>query len=168
MKEKIEKYLKNALDELYNNDQFLICNQPCRSNQPDVHHHVGERAIVFRLAHYLSNDIERDSEFANYNLDCEYNRNGRNTKRLPSFPHGTFPDIIIHERGTNDNNLFVCEVKTYWNTNNADDVKKIQQFIDKDGEYKFRYGLSLKITKRRADVCYLWIYRDKEDENIYK
>ena len=37
------------------------------------------------------------------------------TKKLPSFPNGTFPDEILYKRGSNDNNILVMEFKTYWN-----------------------------------------------------
>ena len=81
----------------------------------DGKHYVGERAIVFRFAHYLLSNIERMNVDPDLSLDCEYNRNGCLDKALPSFPRGVIPDIIIHKRGSNDKNVLVMEFKTHWN-----------------------------------------------------
>lgn len=150
-KEQVEALIKSALDQLYRKDQYLIDNRPYRK-ETNGNHHVGERAIVFRLAHYMQNIMDNTPAFENYVLDCEYNRNGVHAKVLPSFPRGVYPDVIIHNRGNNDNNLLIMEVKTYWNTNNTQDVKKIREFLDISGEYHFSYGISLIIKKRRKDV----------------
>ena len=117
----------------------------------DKKHHVGERAIVFRFAHYLQNFIDKEETFKSYNLDCEYNRNGLKNKSLPSFPNGTYPDVILHKRGSNDKNLLVMEFKTYWNKNQSDDRIKIQEFTDQKGNYKFLYGITVLITKKICD-----------------
>lgn len=150
-KEQVEALIKSALDQLYMKDQYLIDNRPYRK-ETNGNHHVGERSIVFRLAHYMQNIMDSTPAFENYVLDCEYNRNGVHAKVLPSFPRGVYPDVIIHNRGNNDNNLLIMEVKTYWNTNNTQDVKKIREFLDISGEYHFSYGISLIIKKHRKDV----------------
>ena len=150
-KEQVEALIKSALDQLYRKDQYLIDNRPYRK-ETNGNHHVGERSIVFRLAHYMQNIMDSTPAFENYVLDCEYNRNGVHAKTLPSFPYGVYPDVIIHNRGNNDNNLLIMEVKTYWNTGNTQDVKKIREFLDASGKYHFSFGLSLIIEKRSKDV----------------
>ena len=150
-KEQVEVLIKSALDQLYRKDQYLIDNRPYRK-ETNGNHHVGERSIVFRLAHYMQNIMDSTPAFENYVLDCEYNRNGVHAKTLPSFLYGVYPDVIIHNRGNNDNNLLILEVKTYWNTDNTQDVKKIREFLDASGKYHFSFGLSLIIEKRSKDV----------------
>lgn len=157
MKEKIAKYINDSIDKLYEKDKHLISNRPFNETGRDSLHHVGERSIVFRIAHYLANLIENDEELKGYNLDCEYNRNGKNAKILPSFRNGTYPDIIIHKRGINDENLLVVEVKTYWNSDTTQDKNKLSEFVDPNGEYRFRYGISLVIKKKRCDTVLDWI-----------
>ena len=148
-KDKLFSYIDIALQQLYINDRYLI------NHEPSVHerngaHYVGERAIVFRFAHYLQNLISEDKDFCLLNLDCEYNRNGDDPKRLPSFPRGVFPDLIIHQRGSNDNNLLVMEFKTYWNHNQEEDFLKIQELVDKNGIYQFKYGIAVLIEREGA------------------
>lgn len=150
-KEQIENLLTSALDQLYKNDGYLVDNRPYLKEK-NGNHHVGERSIVFRLAHYMQNILDSNPVFQNYVLDCEYNRNGIQAKALPSFPNGVYPDIIIHNRGNNDNNLLILEVKTYWNTDNMQDERKISEFLDPKGAYRFSFGVSLMINDRREDT----------------
>ena len=130
----------------------MIENRPIINGGNDKRHHAGERAIVFRFAHYLQNLIDDNGGFEDYNLDCEYNRNGTECKSLPSFPKGTYPDIIIHQRGSNDYNLLVIEVKTYWNDDTERDKRKLKDFTAPNGKYKFSRGISLLLTADRSDV----------------
>lgn len=77
---------------------------------------ANERSITHRFALHLQ------AELPEWHIDCEYNRDGIDPKRLtlPS-PINTniedvravtvFPDIIVHQRGTK-NNLIVVELKT--------------------------------------------------------
>ena len=147
----IEELINSALDKLYENDSYLIYNKPF-SRRKNGNHHVGERSIVFRLAHYMQNIMDVTDAFKNYVLDCEYNRNGAHAKVLPSFPNGVYPDVIIHNRGNNNNNLLIMEVKTYWNSDNTQDVHKINEFLDEKGEYHFSFGVTLIINTRRKGV----------------
>jgi hypothetical protein len=101
-----EKVL-NAIKLLYKNDGYLIDN--------DVH----ERTITAKLGQYLYH------EFGNmYEVDCEYNRNIEDeSKRKAIYSYEIengirsktseyiYPDIIIHKRGTNNENLLIIEAK---------------------------------------------------------
>lgn len=66
--------LDEALEKLYNSDYYLISSKPSITNITD-YHHVGERSIVFRLAHYMQNIMDDKDVFTGYVVDCEYNRN---------------------------------------------------------------------------------------------
>src|SRR5437016_6301336 len=63
---------------------------------------VHEQAITSRLADHLRR------QFPEWHVDCEYNREGEQRKRLSG--RVVKPDIIIHRRGTQENFL-VIEVK---------------------------------------------------------
>ena len=148
----IKGLVAKALDKVYELDYHLILNNAVNSVGKDEHHHVGERSILFRFAHYLQNLLDEYPQFDEYNLDCEYNRNGSETKNLPSFPNGTYPDVILHKRGSNDDNILIIEFKTYWNTDQTQDFKKIDEFTNESGKYHFKIGMAIRIDKLRKDV----------------
>ena len=76
-------------------------------------HDLGERALTHRLAVHL------ERQFPGCQVDCEYDRLGARTLRLP---HGTivstddhlgksiYPDIVVHQREI-PNNLLAIEVR---------------------------------------------------------
>jgi len=105
---------------------------------------ANERSITHRLAMYLQN------EFPEYDIDCEYNRDGLEPKRLDSFKKQidsdetngatVFPDIIVHHRGTHDN-FIVIEAKKSSNPRNHRDT----------GECKCDY---CKLRAYKTDLSY--------------
>ena len=144
-KAQIIALLGEALDQFYEKDSCLV-DMVADVKQDNGSHHVGERAIVFRLAHYMQNIMDKTSVFKGYVLDCEYNRDGTDIKKLQE--KCVYPDVIIHQRQNNENNLLVMEVKTYWNSDTGQDVKKLQGFMDPKGGYHYKFGASLVIGKR--------------------
>ncbi|MFZ2969717.1 MAG: hypothetical protein WA063_01065 [Minisyncoccia bacterium] len=126
--EEIKNCLFIALDQLFRNDEFLLENE------------VHERSVAHKLAEYLQ------LSFPGYHVDCEYNRHGISTKKLPRECNGenkenVFPDIIIHHRGY-DNNLFVIEIKPNKSpTVDECDKAKLIEFTKLEGEYKYQLGL---------------------------
>ena len=145
MKEKIECILEKACKKIYKEDRYLINNR------------VSERAIVFRLGIYIQRLMNRDAELKLYNLDNEYNRNGQDSKRMPGFENGTYPDLIIHKRGSNINNKIIIECKTWWNDDIYIDMQKLREFINIRGKYKFKYGISI-IFRKNTTCFYIKIF----------
>lgn len=93
---------ERALRELMVRDRYLLV------------HDVSERAITHKLAEYLQ------PLFRTWDVDCEYNRNGVDPKRIHIWrgPEAvrpqdvnSNPDVIVHERGTNGRNLLIVEAK---------------------------------------------------------
>ena len=137
----LDELLNTALDELYEKDSYLLENR------------VHERAIVFRFGHYLQNLMDKSGQFQNFNLDFEYNRNGRQPKRIPANPrNGAFPDLIIHRRGSNHYNLLIIEFKPYWNPYTASDCKKMRQFINPCYGYNYLCGKSILFGRTRQQI----------------
>lgn len=141
-KELVKRKVKRAIDKLIENDEFLLQND------------VYERSITHKLAEYLQ------QEFIYWTVDCEYNRNmdgedvndrKKRLKVLKQIKHnndkykdtdieGTtiYPDIIIHQRGYNNTNLLVIEVKKS-NSNIATkdyDIHKLEELTKKPYKYK--------------------------------
>jgi hypothetical protein len=92
-----------------------------------------ERSITHQLAIHLS------KHFDAYHVHCEYNRDGFEVKKLQLVERAVcddeldavtvFPDIIVHVRGTPDENLLVVEVKKASSSVNcAYDIAKLQAF----------------------------------------
>jgi hypothetical protein len=93
-------------------------------------------------------------------VDCEYNRNHDEPKRLelpvePSRSDDTnaksvFPDIIVHHRNTQDN-LLVIEVKKSTNPDGGDfDKAKLRAFLG--APYAYRQGLFIIFTTGTQDL----------------
>ena len=148
--QEIKSLVNKALDKLLGNDKYLLNGN------------VNEMSISHKLATYLS------ELFPDYHVDCEYNKNiqsqtGNKTIHIlrdeamkfdllkNDIPNTEFiekfvkPDIIIHKRGSNENNLLVIEMKK--NTSNDRskeyDRLKLRSFISNDNgnELHFSYGL---------------------------
>lgn len=144
LKECVEK----ALEELYQHDEYLIVNRPTGSKSDC---HVSERGIVFRFGIYFQ-QLLNNTVYKDFNIDVEYNRNMYEKKMLPSFLNGTFPDLILHKRGSNDYNVLVLEFKTWWNSYTKEDINKIDQFIDKNGKYCYLLGASIVLEKENFNI----------------
>lgn len=158
-KEELESCIKNALDDLYENDEYLIY----REGSTEIEKHSGERSIMFWFAKYF--ELNTRKIFDEYNVDCEYNRNIYAKKILPGFENGIAPDVILHKRGTNDSNIIAIEIKTPWNTATKTDEKKLSELTNKCGVYRYSYGLSLKLGKCRECCKLKWFKNGKEITN---
>jgi hypothetical protein len=163
--QEVAQLVSESLDELFSKDLFLLEND------------VSERAITHKLAEHLQ------ACFKHLNVDCEYNRNIElgefSAKRLHMVvddrrekfgsrrivdateddleelkAYSTFPDIIIHRRGSNDQNLLVIEAKK-GNSSVGDriDFAKLSAFTDSTGKdnYCYLYGVFIKFATRLAN-----------------
>ena len=137
MKELLEELIKKSLDDLYQNDEYLI------------KHRVAERDITSKFAHYFQNNM-RETIIADYDVDCEYNRDGYGMKNID----GTlvYPDFILHKRGTNDSNLLIIEFKTWWNSDNREDIEKLKAMMSDLYRYQYQYGYSIILNQERDSV----------------
>ena len=87
-------------------------------------------------------------------MDCEYNRHEDDIKRLEFLcseetrsddrnAKTVFPDIVVHQRGNDDSNLLVIELKKLDAGGIDWDKKKLRKFTHPQGEYKYRLGILL-------------------------
>ena len=145
----VEAKLEKSLDALFRNNKYLFEND------------VNERSISHMLALYLKN------EFLDWDVDCEYNKNHDEPKRLKNLNYeleesdkknltsdtkGTtvFPDIIVHHRGK-DENLLVIEIKKSTSRIKDDfDIRKLEGFCT-DLKLNYRYAVFFKVITGRAD-----------------
>ena len=105
-REEATALVNSAIDQLLQHDSALLALD------------VTERSLSYRLAHYMAlSEIVRPP----LTVDCEYNRHFGDPKRLKLPPRKAldreirattvFPDILVHERNTDANNLVVLELK---------------------------------------------------------
>lgn len=154
--------LDTAINKCYANDYCLIDRSM-------------ERASVARIFLYMSELIHNDLSFEvfrEYDLDCEYNKNGEQVKWTPRCPKGTFPDIILHKRNDNEENLLVVEFKSargkfrYYNhttrttsnkrTSESDtevDFVKLEDFTNPT-VYDYFLGVFVRLGKENAEHKY--------------
>ena len=62
------------------------------------------------LCHRLAVHLENSGKFDGYLIDCDYNRSKGDPKKYP-IDKGFRPDIIVHKRGSDDDNLIMIEAK---------------------------------------------------------
>jgi len=131
--------VNDALGTLYANDLYLIENQ------------VHERSIVFRFCYYLQ-PLLQGNGYTHYNLDVEYNKNHLDIKRTTNFLHGTYPDVILHQRGSNQHNLLLIEFKPWWDPDTQRDIRKIKDFTNPNDQYRYALGISVLFGRDRRNV----------------
>lgn len=142
----VQEAVRDALRRLYRIDFGLIERE------------VNERSITHWLAIYL-----RES-FPDWDVDCEYNRNGTDPKRLAIDPvevrsddiggKTVYPDIIVHRRGCRGRgaNLLVIEAKKAWTGESPDeDRRKLEEFRRSD-DFAYRFGALVLFSCKGAQI----------------
>jgi hypothetical protein len=116
-----------------------------------LEHDLGERTLTHRLAVYL------EPQFPGWQVDCDYDRLGERTLRLP---HGTivstddhlaksvYPDIVVHQREI-PNNLLAIEVRKASNHQPPDhDRHKLRALTDPHLWFAYGIGVYLVLGKK--------------------
>ncbi len=152
-----------ALKELFDKDLYLFENG------------VSERAISHKFAGYLQKEFGKD-----LHVDCEYNRHFEYPKRLLEIKNHVVkqrraseklsdheenygicvsPDIVVHERGNDNNNILVLEIKRGDNSSVSDekyDLLKLKTYIK---EFKYQFGVFIKFKMSKdlgvQKICFL-------------
>ncbi|MDB4980144.1 MAG: hypothetical protein JWM82_896 [Myxococcales bacterium] len=124
--------------------EHLVVRAATRAVLEDAHllaHDCCEMAFTHRVAVYL------EPAFYEWNVDCEYNRDGHEPKtlRLDDLTEDQVrPDIIIHRRGSNADNLVVIEAKKLGREDPEVDLRKLRAFRDRL-EYRVIAFLMLRV-----------------------
>ena len=118
---------------------------------------IHEDCITHRLALYMAIGLENENN--KIHVDSQYNRNQRNTKELNN--HNRIPDIIVHTRNSNSNNIILIEAKK--NEFNNSDVEKINYFLNEP----YNYILTCGILYKPGDESMLLSVLSKEKHQNY-
>lgn len=150
--------LKQALLDLYRYDADLFENN------------VGERCLVSNLAKHLWHQGWRKHREFNESpkWDLEYNRHGRSQdpKIISSHDseivsnHCRTPDLVLHRRGTDTQNLCVIEVKKHHArsfdnrspNNQSKDIEVLEAMTAPEGAFRYRSGLLLILKPRKIEM----------------
>ena len=130
--EEVQERLEAAIDALLRYDCYLL--------EIDA----GERLISGCLLRYLV------GVFPAHDVDVEYNRHGIDPKRVTGLEDIAgnsdgliVPDIVVHQRGNDDNNLLAIEIKKTSNHEDRDrDKNKLRALRT---EYRYEHCAFLEI-----------------------
>ena len=137
-----------ALREFFAHEIYLLEND------------LGERTLTHRLAVYI------EKQFSGWQVDCNYDRLGERTLRLP---HGTivstddhlgksiYPDIVVHQREI-PNNLLAVEVRKASNHQPVEhDQHKLQALTDPHVWFAYRIGVLLTLAKQNVAMSEVYV-----------
>ena len=92
------------------------------------------------ISHQLACKISQ--LFKPYNVDCEYSKQPGGNDKKNSDGDTVRPDIIIHKRGPNTDNLAVIEVK--WGSNKGNDDEKVSKYRNQN----YTFGVVIRFGKK--------------------
>jgi hypothetical protein len=130
-----------ALREFYTRESYLFERD------------AGERALTHRLA------VQIEGQFSGWDVDCDYNRLGERTLRLPkgtivstddALGKSIYPDIVVHRRAVPDN-LLAIEVRKAANHQPVDhDRHKLKALTDPHLWFAYAIGVLVTLAKGRV------------------
>jgi hypothetical protein len=185
--------LRGAIDDFNTTgDKRLLEDE--KADDGTSHGSVGECAINHRLAVHLENAFKKrryPNKDALISIDCEYNRHRgavkqqevkddlrerveaakehaikKHPEREGWYVFSVFPDIIVHERGVDTNNLIAIEVKRASNSPDDElDCIKLRLFTIQHEDYGYGYILGATViafdddtfNSRRLEIGRLFI-----------
>jgi len=137
-----------ALQEFYARETYLM--------EKDL----GERALTHRLA------VHVERQFPGWEVDCDYDRLGERTLRLP---HGTivstddhlaksvYPDIVVHQRAI-PNNLLAIEVRKAANHQSVEhDQHKLRTLTDPHLWFAYWIGVLMTLAKKNVASSEIYV-----------
>jgi len=148
--EKIKCIVKQCVEQLNINERDIIRNN------------ISERTITHKLAEYLQRNFP-----PTISVDVEYNRNIELGEKKPKYYQDEkygMPDIIVHQRLSNEHNILIIEIKKQNNKIIKDrekDFEKLEAFTTSTNAegYNFQLGLFLDIPIDNGEYKYTW-YKD--------
>jgi hypothetical protein len=155
-REWLESELRTAILTAYEKDKLLLGSD------------ASERSIMFRIGHYLAPAIEERWRYLS--VDLEYNRRAdemakKRVRGLGSDPNKqrfVFPDLIVHDRTSKDNNILIVEAKK-----TSADVADVQYDYEKLKAYKqylmYQYAVYIEFGTQPR---WQWFETDRELRSV--
>ncbi len=157
----IKNCVELAIKKFYKEDKLLFEFK----TEEDA---VCERSMAFRIGTYLQRILEEDEILKIYNVDSEYNRNFNHPKFMYKKTLAaiekkyTYPDIIVHQRKNNENNLLIIEFKKGKPKKDSklNDFEKLKYFTDYKKEYRYSYGMYIELHR---NVAYVYVFENGKE-----
>ena len=121
---------------------------------------LGERTITHRFAVCL------EKQFSGWAVDCDYDRLGERTLRLPRgsivstddhLGKSIYPDIVVHRREI-PNNLLAVEIRKATNHTPLDhDQHKLRALTDPHVWFAYWIGVLLTLAKNHVEHCEVYV-----------
>src|SRR5713226_5613800 len=121
---------------------------------------LGERTLTHRLA------VHVERQFPGWEVDCDYNRLGERTLRLPkgtiistddAIGKSVYPDIVVHQRDI-PNNLLAIEVRKASNHQPPEhDRHKLRALTDPHLWFAYRLGVLLTLAKKAVSSSEVYV-----------
>lgn len=140
------KLLQNAVNAVYAEERFLL--DFSKGSRVGL-----EQAFVFRTGVHLSN-LLKGTCYESLDLDSEYNKNHGYVKTSRRFPNGLRPDLIIHKRDSNEENILVAEFKGWWNNDIDTDIIKLEDLTSPEENYHYLIGVFVQIERDKPNYQY--------------
>jgi hypothetical protein len=138
----------DALKEFYARETHLFAKD------------LGERTLTHRLAVHI------EKQFSGWEVDCDYNRLGQRTLRLPKgtiistddeIGKSIYPDIVVHQREI-PNNLLAIEVRKASNHQPLEHEQlKLRALTDPHIWFAYRIGVLLTLAKKAVTAPEVYI-----------
>ena len=150
----VEEIIQEAIHRFMVCDSILL-NLAGEGSDEDKKLH--EVCIAHKLANHLENVLLENSLIPERaTVDIEYNRHGLEVKRWAD-GKAFRPDILLHERASDDQNYLVIEIKKDTNLgrneqNLLDDISKIERLCDPHGSYGYLFGFVLVAIGNGIDI----------------
>jgi hypothetical protein len=121
---------------------------------------VGERTLTHRLAVYI------EKQFGEWDVDCDYNRLGERTLRLPKgtivstddeLGKSVYPDIVVHRRSIPENLLAIELRKATNHQPPQHDQHKLRGLTDPHLWFAYRIGVLLMLGKKQVTSSEVYV-----------
>lgn len=128
--------LHSAVEAAYGEPELLIKSdgEPREGN---------EQTVAFRVGVHL-HELLKETPYARFHLDCEYNKHGDNPKERPNGLRMR-PDLLIHSRGNDEYNILAVEFAGWWKLRDRpqaveEDRPKLKELTNQNYDYKYQLG----------------------------
>ncbi|MDO5481390.1 MAG: hypothetical protein Q4F60_03550 [Candidatus Saccharibacteria bacterium] len=139
-------FIDNVMDKFYKTEADLL---DYRTNN-ETNRMIHELNISFHIGYIILCKLKHCDELKDYKVDAEYNKHGDDIKM--SDGKMVRPDIIIHKRGTDDNNFAWIEIKKPGDNAAIEEDRERLRCVTQPGSgFNYNFGALIIVGKTPND-----------------